>query len=206
MNPVDPACTVSVPISDISVTKSVNPASGTTVSPGQVLTYSLTFKNSGQTAGTVDYTDDLTGVLDDATLTGAPAASNPALTVSAVDPSTNRFRVTGTVPANTTYTVTNEVTVTPYDREGNHSLDNFLVATGTTPPSTCVSTNPLCTHNPVSTPGHGVGGHGIGGKVSSPAGLAFTGGDWLAYGILGGLLLASGALVVLLVRRPRGTI
>ncbi len=139
--------TVSVPAALITPSKSVDPADGTTVVAGQVLTYTLTFANSGQGAGDIDYTDDLSKVLDDATITDGPTASNPALTIGAV--TNGRFEVTGTVPATTTYTVTVKVTVKPDGRRGDNQLDNFLVPTGTQPPAQCAADDPMCTHNPV---------------------------------------------------------
>jgi hypothetical protein len=119
-----------------------------------------------------------------------------ALSVSAI--SGGRFRVTGTLAAGQTVRVTYKVKVKPYDQQGDHSLDNFLDPTGTTPPRTCLADNPLCTHNPVPTQ-HGTSGGGAG----SGGGTAFTGGDWRAELILAGLLLGSGALLVLVGRRRR---
>jgi uncharacterized repeat protein (TIGR01451 family)/fimbrial isopeptide formation D2 family protein len=144
----DPHCdTVSVPAALISPSKSVDPADGSTVVAGQVLTYTLTFANSGQGAGDINYTEDLSKVLDDATITDGPTASNPALTIGAV--TNGSFQITGTVPATTAYTVTVKVTVKPDGQRGDDQLDNFLVPTGTTPPAQCAAGDPMCTHNPV---------------------------------------------------------
>jgi uncharacterized repeat protein (TIGR01451 family) len=144
----DPHCdTVSVPAALISPSKSVDPADGSTVVAGQVLTYTLTFANSGQGAGDINYTDDLSKVLDDATITDGPTASNPALTIGAV--TNGSFQITGTVPATTTYTVTVKVTVKPDGQRGDNRLDNFLVPAGTTTPAQCAAGDPMCTHNPV---------------------------------------------------------
>ncbi|MCU1658871.1 MAG: hypothetical protein JWO57_3527 [Pseudonocardiales bacterium] len=141
----DPACLADVPISDLHVSKSSNPADGSTVTAGQVITYTLTFANTGKGTAAVDYTDDLTKVLDDATVTSAPTASNSALTASAV--SGGQFTVTGAVPGNTTYTVTYQVTVNPDGQRGDNVLDNFVFPTGTTPPTVCVVGDPLCTEH-----------------------------------------------------------
>ena len=48
--------------------KSVSPASGTAVEVGDVLTYTLTFTNPGAVPPTSNTSDDLSDVLDDATL------------------------------------------------------------------------------------------------------------------------------------------
>jgi hypothetical protein len=118
------------------VSKSSVPTSGTTVSEGQVITYTLTFANTaGRAPAPVDYTDDLTRVLDDATVTTPPAVSTGAgLTLSPI--SGGRFTITGTIAAGATATVTLSVTVNTPDT-GDHRLDNFLVPTGTTPPAEC---------------------------------------------------------------------
>ena len=145
--PTNPACTTH-PVPALVVTKSAVPVSTTPVAEGQVLTYTLTFANTaGRAPATVNHTDDLSRVLDDATVTTAPAlASGSGLTVGAI--SGGVFTITGTVPAGTTATVTFAVTVNTPDT-GDHQLDNFVVPTGTPPPAQCLPTNPACTTHPV---------------------------------------------------------
>ena len=145
--PTDPDCTTN-PVPDLVVTKSVNPSSTTTVVEGQVLTYTLTFDNSGGKApATVNHVDDLSKVLDDATVTSAPAlATGSGLTVGAI--SGGAFTVTGTLAAGATVTVTYQVTVNTPDT-GDHQLDNFVVKSGTPVPPNCLPTDPDCTTNPV---------------------------------------------------------
>jgi fimbrial isopeptide formation D2 family protein len=143
-------CTTN-PVPGLVVTKSVDPPSGTPVSEGQVLHYTLTFANTvGKAPATVDFTDVLTKVLDDATVTTQPVvATGTGLTVGAITGSA--FRITGTVATGATSTVTFAVTVNKPDT-GDHHLDNFVVPTGTTPPTECVPSNPRCTTNPVPIP------------------------------------------------------
>ncbi len=145
--PSNPACTTN-PVPALVVSKSVVPASTTPVAEGQILTYTLTFSNAaGKAPATVNHTDDLTKVLDDATVTTPPAlATGTGLVVSSI--SGGKFTITGAVPAGTTATVTFAVRVNTPDT-GDHQLDNFLVPTGTTPPATCLPSNPTCTTNPV---------------------------------------------------------
>ena len=136
--------------SALVTSKSVSPSG--TVQPGQTLTYTLTFDNSagGAITNALDYTDHLGGVLDDATITTAPAlASGSGLSVSAV--SGGAFTVTGQVPANTTSTVTYSVKVNAPDT-GDHALTNYLIPTGTSVPSSCVSSDPDCTSTSVTSP------------------------------------------------------
>ncbi len=59
------------PVGQLAVDKTVDPASGTAVDVGQVVTYTLTFESVGAAASTVDKVDDLSDVLDDAALVAA---------------------------------------------------------------------------------------------------------------------------------------
>ncbi|GAA1507389.1 methionine-rich copper-binding protein CopC [Agromyces terreus] len=142
----DPLCT-SNPVSGLNVTKSVDPESGSSVAAGDVLTYTLTFESIGRSAATVDYTDVVAGVVDDAPITSAPAASDPALTVT---PSADAIRITGSLPPGT-YTVTYAVTVGPDGARGDDVLGNFLVETGEEPPTECDPEDLRCTQNPVGS-------------------------------------------------------
>jgi uncharacterized repeat protein (TIGR01451 family)/fimbrial isopeptide formation D2 family protein len=142
--------TASVKTADLVTSKVSSPVSGSTVNPGQKVSYTLTFDNSkGTAAASVSYTDDLAGVLSDASVTTAPSASNAALTVSSVSTKSDSFTVSGSVAAGASYTVTYTVTVDA-SLTADATLTNYLVPTGTTPPSSCATTNADCTTNPVS--------------------------------------------------------
>jgi uncharacterized repeat protein (TIGR01451 family) len=145
----DRSCTTN-PVSQIEDSKSVDPTSTTDVQPGQVLTYTLTFKNVGQGSGAVDRVDDVTHVVDDATIVKDPAASDPSLKVSSI--SGNRFAVTGTVDAGRTVTVTYQVRVKAAGDLGDKQLGNFLLDPKDPPPGgpeDCKPGNQDCTSNPV---------------------------------------------------------
>lgn len=150
--PATTTCAVSdIPGADLSVVKTVDPASGTNVAAGDELTYTLTFANNGAAPAAADYTDHLVAVLDDAELTVAPVASDDTvLTVSAVQPG-GTFTATGTIPADgEPYTVTYTVTVRDFADQGDHVLGNFLTETGGVPPTDpmdCVPGSDLCTRN-----------------------------------------------------------
>lgn len=133
-------CTTT-PLPNVAVTKSANPASGTTVAAGDEVTYTLEFTNTGNAPGAVDQTDHLAGVLDDADLTAGPDVSDPALT--ATRDGTN-IRVTGALAPGTSARVTYTVTVRPDVDRGDHLLGNVVVRTGE--PETCVPGN--CTEHP----------------------------------------------------------
>ena len=130
------------------VTKSAVPVSTTPVAEGQVITYTLTFSNAaGQAPATVNHTDDLSRILDDATVTTQPAlATGAGLTVGPITGTT--FLITGTIAPGATATVTFAVTVNTPDT-GDHLLVNFVVPTGTPPPAECLPANPACTTHPV---------------------------------------------------------
>jgi fimbrial isopeptide formation D2 family protein/LPXTG-motif cell wall-anchored protein/uncharacterized repeat protein (TIGR01451 family) len=203
-NTQQPDCT-SHPIGTLQVAKTVAPKNFSQVQPGDTLSYTLSFHNVGKGATKVGYTDHLTGVLDDATVTGTPTASDSALTASTI--SNGTFTVTGTLAAGRSVTVTYKVQLKPYSQQGNHQADNFLDPTGTTPPSRCVSTNPLCTHNPIPAPGTPgtPGSPGSPGTPTHPGSppLAFTGDDSQLQLILAGLLVGVGGLLVLASRRRK---
>lgn len=141
----DPNCTVT-PLPNLVVDKTADPESGTDVQAGQEVTYTLTFSNTGEAAGPVDYTDDLSGVLDDADLTGAPAASDPALT--ATSGQDGLVRVTGSLAPGQTVTVSYTVTVGPDGDRGDNVLRNLVAETGTENPQ-CGDDGVECTEHPV---------------------------------------------------------
>lgn len=194
--PADPVCTDGEdctfnPISDVTVTKTADPASGTKVKEGQNVTYMLTFANTGQGAEAIDYTDHMAGVLDDADLIKAPTASDDALTAS--DVAGGSFTVSGELAAGQTVTVTYAVKVRAWANQGDHSLGNVVSVTGQEPPTECAAESGLCTEHSVEEP--------------SPQGppLAVTGGDLgagIVFGAAGLLLLMAGG-VLLYARRRR---
>lgn len=141
-DPTDPCRSVQIPGSALQQRKSVNPASGTSVVAGQQVTYTLHFENTGQTGAVVDTFDDLSAVLDDATLTAGPTSSNPALTAVL---NGTRLDVDGTVPAGQAYTVSYTVTVNAFAQQGDHVLANVLGGD-----AACAEGDPTCrTENPI---------------------------------------------------------
>lgn len=148
--PPDPF--VEHPIGELDDWKTVDPASGTNVQPGQVVTYTLHFENTGEADVTVNEDDVLTAVLDDATLTGPAVSSDVALTVSALVG--DRITVTGTLVPDQVATVTYSVTVNPDGQRGDDQLGNAIVDAGEDPPVECEPTDPArpdCTVNYVSS-------------------------------------------------------
>ncbi len=131
--------------------KTADPASGGAVQPGQVVTYTLHFENTGEAPVAVDREDVLTQVLDDATMTSAPESSDAALTVSAIADS--RFGIAGSLEPGELVTVTYQVTVNADGERGDDRLGNVLVNAGEEPPTECAPADqerPDCTVNHVS--------------------------------------------------------
>lgn len=127
------------PPTRLSARKTASPSTGHPVAPGEPIHYTLTFANAGTEPVAVDHVDVLAGALDDATLTGAPTVSNPALTASAVGDDES-FAITGTLAAGQTVTVSYSVLVdvAPSTR-GDGSIVNLLLAGDEPRPETPVS-------------------------------------------------------------------
>ena len=148
-----PDCTVNH-VSNVVVTKSADPESGTEVGPGDEVTYTLTFTNVSTNTeaepADVDYTDHLVDVLDDAELTDGPHVSDEALTATSAEES---IRIIGALGAGSVVTVTYTVTVSDYDDQGDHHLANVVAVTGQDP--VCAPGSDLCTEHPVPPPAAG---------------------------------------------------
>ncbi len=142
-DPTDACRTVSTPGSGLLQTKTVNPASGTAVDPGQDITYTLSFQNIGGTAATVNTSDDLTGVIDDADLTDGPDAD--AGLTSVLNGAGDKILITGSVPVGKTLTVTYTVKVKAFVDQADHILKNALACQ----PNAPVDCEPQTTENPI---------------------------------------------------------
>lgn len=142
-----------VNVPGFSVSKSANPATGTAVDPGAVVTYTVTGANTGETAlDPVEIADDLSGVLahaeynDDAiaTIDGAPASA-PTLTGG-------ELSWTGALQVGQTVTITYSVTV--HADAGGGTLENSVTGSATPPGGVPpIETPPAITTNPVNEPG-----------------------------------------------------
>ncbi|MBT2484210.1 DUF11 domain-containing protein [Microbacterium sp. ISL-108] len=159
--------------------KTVDPASGTAVDAGQVLTYTLTGTNTGETTlSPVEISDDLSGVLDDstfnddtaATIDGAPAA--PAELVG------DELSWTGSLAVGEAVTITYSVTVGA-DAVGT-LVENSATATATPPGGDEITSPESTTSNPVNEPGFSVS------KSADPApGTAVDPGTVVTYTVTG---------------------
>ncbi|MGI6878388.1 CshA/CshB family fibrillar adhesin-related protein [Microbacterium sp. gxy059] len=137
-------CT-STPMAAVSAEKSSDPASGEEVAAGDEITYTLTFRNDGTAPGAVDWTDDLSGVLDDATLSSGPTVSDEAL-AAILDG--EELAVTGELAGGQVVTVEYTVVVGADGERGDSLLGNVLAPTGSGDPS-CGDEGVSCTEHPV---------------------------------------------------------
>lgn len=132
---------------ELEVSKSSDPESGTVVTPGQTVSYTLTFENTGEQNISVNQDDVLTDVLDDAELIGAPVAESPL--VAELNSEGHRIRITGELEPGDKKTVTYQVKIKdPLAETSNAVLGNFVVDPGDNPPGTCEPDEP-CTVHPI---------------------------------------------------------
>ncbi|CCH33272.1 GEVED domain-containing protein [Actinosynnema sp. NPDC047251] len=137
----DPKCRTSTPLSGVTIAKAVD---RTSADPGDTVTYTVTVTNTGQTPLNANFSDDLSGVLDDATW-GSATASTGTVTFTSPNLAWSGSLAVGAT-ATITYTVTVKEPVT-----GDFRLDN--VVTSTTPGSNCPtgSTDARCkTSTPIA--------------------------------------------------------
>jgi LPXTG-motif cell wall-anchored protein len=167
------------PVSDITMTKTVDPADGSTVTAGDSLTYTLTFTNMGEGSGRVDADDTVSGVVDDATWERGPQVSDSSLRAVRQG---GMLHVTGLLEGGQTVTVAYTVKVKDYADQGDHQLLNFL-GPGGVRDETCGPGDPLCTHNAIKPERRG----GVLPDTGGPALGTLAGGLALVLG--GGFLL-----------------
>lgn len=136
-----------------SVSKSVSPASGTTVDPGSVITYTVTGVNTGETAlAPVEIVDDLTGVLAHADVTVDPVALVDGESADAPVLADGQLTWTGPLQVGQSIVITYSVTV--HADAGGDTLENSVTGSATPPGDVPpIETPPAVTVNPVNEPG-----------------------------------------------------
>lgn len=134
----------------VEVTKAADPPSGQPTAPGQPITYTLTVRNiSGVDQDDVTITDDLSAVLDDATLTAGPTVTPPSVGTAAVVGDLLTF--TGDLGPVGVAEITYTVTVNAVGDLGDGVVANGVGGTD----STCAAapTDPAChTEHVVTAP------------------------------------------------------
>lgn len=110
-----------------SVTKTANPSDGSAVTPGETVTYTLTFRNTGSTDLTdLSFQDDLSGVLDDATFEGNITVSPSSAGTASRDGNTLEF--TGDIPTGQSVRVSYAVKVKSAGSLKDNRLQNKVLA------------------------------------------------------------------------------
>jgi fimbrial isopeptide formation D2 family protein/uncharacterized repeat protein (TIGR01451 family) len=178
---VPPTVTTEHPVNEpgFSFAKTVDPASGTAVDPGQVLTYTLTGTNTGETAlDPVDIVDDLSGVLEHSSYNGDAVATINGEPAAAPVVAGDELTWTGSLEVGQAVTVRYTVTVGP-DAAGT-VLTNSARATATPPGGQEITPPPGETTTPVNLPGFSVS------KSADPAtGTAVDPGSVISYTVTG---------------------
>jgi uncharacterized repeat protein (TIGR01451 family) len=131
--PPEPICraqTSSCTLTDIGRLQVSLRADSSEPSPGAgtVMTYTLTLADVGRGPVEVDEVDDVTGVLDDATLLQRPVVSAEAVRIST--PGSGRWPITGVLRPGRTVTITYAVTVRPGSGQRDHLLKDVLAPKG----------------------------------------------------------------------------
>ncbi|QIM15271.1 hypothetical protein G7067_00710 [Leucobacter insecticola] len=122
----------------MSAGKSADPAAGSPLHTGDLVTYTLSFVNGTSSAIDIDTFDDLSGVLNHAEIVMQPTASNAGLdAVLASD----RILITGKLPAGSRSTVTYAVRVLANDFRVTSEMVNTFA--GCTPGETCETRHPI---------------------------------------------------------------
>nr|WP_201470353.1 isopeptide-forming domain-containing fimbrial protein [Microbacterium hydrocarbonoxydans] len=159
--------------------KTADPASGTAVDPGDVITYVLTGVNTGETAlDSVEIVDDLAGVLDHASFVADPVVTIDGGVATPAVVTDGELSWTGALAIGQTVTITYSVTVGP-DAAGR-LIANSATAVATPPGGEQITPPPVTTTNPVNEPGFSVS------KSAAPApGTAVDPGTVVTYTVTG---------------------
>jgi uncharacterized repeat protein (TIGR01451 family)/fimbrial isopeptide formation D2 family protein len=110
----------------LEVDKTSDPPTGEAVEPGETVEYTITIENTSSDDVTdVDLTDDLSNVLDDATITSGPTVGPPGAGTAQING--NQLAFNGTIPDGETVTITYEATVKPRPQLGDRVLGNAVI-------------------------------------------------------------------------------
>jgi uncharacterized repeat protein (TIGR01451 family) len=134
--PSDPA---GFDVTNYTTAKSADPASGTAVSPGQTIHYTIKVTQQGTAPADAVFSDDLAKVLDDADYNGDVHASIGAATVK-----NGVIAWTGTIPVGGVATVTYSVTVhdvADLSAGGDADLYNPVTSPGCVTAADCTTDN-----------------------------------------------------------------
>uniref|UniRef100_UPI00109B9C79 DUF7927 domain-containing protein n=1 Tax=Microbacterium sp. K35 TaxID=2305440 RepID=UPI00109B9C79 len=159
--------------------KTADPADGTRVDPGSVITYTVTGVNTGETAlAPVSIDDDLSGVLAHADYNGDVTATVVDGVAPAPVVAGDELTWTGDLAVGQRVTITYSVTV--HADAGGATIANTVEGTATPPGGAVITPPPTTTENPVGTPGFTFA------KTSDPgSGTAVATGSVVTYTLTG---------------------
>lgn len=148
---------VLVQVGSYEASKSANPAEGNSVDPGSMVTYTIAIKNTGSNAiSSLKIDDDLTDVLDDASVVGTPTVSpSPAGTANVID---NLLEFKGNIGIGDTVTITYAVKIKASGSLGNAMLNNYVLAAHSTSCHPAINDGNATVSNPDCKTNHVVGG------------------------------------------------
>ncbi|KAB1886566.1 DUF11 domain-containing protein [Microbacterium maritypicum] len=171
---VPPPVETEHPVPGFALTKTSDPVSGSAVAGGSTITYTVTGTNTGATIlDPVTITDDLSDVLNNATLTGTPTASVGAVPVLTGD----ELAWTGSLPVGGSVVLTYTVTLDA-DVPAGTIINNVAEGSATPPGLPPIVPPPVETEHPV--PGFTLT------KTSDPIpGTLVRGGDTITYTVTG---------------------
>lgn len=181
---------VLVQVGSYDATKTADPAEGTLVSPGQIVTYTITIQNTGATALTnLKVDDDLSNVLDDATLEGTPTVTPSSAGTAVVRGNVLEFA--GDVGVGQSVLVTYKVKIKGLGSLGNNALTNTITAAHSTSCHPDVVNNDLTVSDPDCQTNHPIN--------TTP--LPSTGSDLMAPVVAAASLLSLAAAGLVMSRR-----
>lgn len=123
--PVIPSDPAGIEVANYKTLKTSDPGTGTSVKPGDKVTYTVKVSQQGTVPAAASFTDDLSKVLDDATYNGDVSAD-----IGEVRVADGMLSWNGTVPVDGVATVTYSVTVKPVAQLGDFGLDNVVTSDG----------------------------------------------------------------------------
>lgn len=177
LTPAMLAMSIDLPEPKANIVKTVSPVSSSPIKPGDVFTYTITVENTHETEtlSSLGFVDNLSDVIDDATLNDDLTAS---LGVASLD-SSSTIEWNGSLDPGQIATITYSVTV-DNPANGNGLLTNGVVSFGqsncTEDPAThedCLTVTPLGNGRLAET-GHGVLPFVIAAAISIAGGFAMT--------------------------------
>lgn len=117
-----------VQVGSYTIKKTSSPESGTEMSPGEIVTYTLTITNTGLTdLISLTLHDDLTGVLDDATIQDDPVVDPSSAGTTTIDDESLEFKFTDDILAGQSVKITYAVKVKPANELDNKVLQNIVI-------------------------------------------------------------------------------